>query len=154
MKSLRITGAKPNPAGKDRSRHHTPPAQLAAEWVDFINDGDEAFALESVTLQHIAYEPACRDGKWRIVMTFKGTLQPEQIVRIHSGHQIPLTDMYPEDVAGAHFHLFTGQNYVWNNDCGDTAGLWNGKIWIDKASYDPYPPEGQILVRRGDKLVP
>jgi hypothetical protein len=59
----------------------------------------------------------------------------------------------PEDVAGAHHHTFTGKNYVWNNDCGDTAGLGNGQVWIDNASYDPYPPEGRILIRQGDKLV-
>ena len=57
--------------------------------------------------------------------------------------------MYPEDATGVDHHVFTSRNYVWNNDCGDTAGLWDGKVWIDAASYDPYPVEGKILTRQG-----
>src|SRR5207249_1698342 len=116
----------------------TPRKQLAAEWVDFKNIGDESYSLDNITLQHIAYQPGCRDGKWKLVMSFRGSLKVGEVVRVHSGDQLPLSEMYPEDVQGAHHHLFTGGNYIWNNDCGDTAGLWNGVIWADKASYDPY----------------
>lgn len=154
MASLRITRAKPNPTGKDRIGPYTPPAQLAAEWVDFFNDGDRIYPLDGVSLQHIAYQPGCSNGQWAYIMGFTGRLQPGEIVRVHSGGPISLSQMHPEDVAGAHHHMFTGKNYVWNNDCGDTAGLWNGQVWVDKASYDPYPPEGRILIRQGDKLVP
>jgi hypothetical protein len=52
--------------------------------------------------------------------------------------------------------LFTGKNFVWNNKEGDTPALYNPttKVTLDSASYDPNPPEGEILVRKGDKLVP
>ncbi len=154
MKSLRIVRAKPNPAGKDRHGPHTPPAQLAAEWVDFNNDGTEGFPLEPITLYHVAYQPSCRDPKWDKLMTFKGTLAAGKTVRVHSGNELALNQMHPEDASGADHHLFTGRNYVWNNTCGDTAGLYNGQAFEDKATYDPYPPEGAILHRQGDKLVP
>ena len=42
-----IIKAKPNPAGKDRVSGITPKKQLAAEWVDFKNIGDESFGLQS-----------------------------------------------------------------------------------------------------------
>lgn len=154
MKSLRIVKAKPNPAGKDRHGPHTPAAQLAAEWVDFINDGTEAFPLEPIVLYHVAYQPGCRDPKWDKLMPFKGTLSVGKTVRVHSGNELPLNQMHPEDASGADHHLFTGRNYVWNNTCGDTAGLYNGQAFEDKATYDPYPPEASVLRRQGDKLVP
>jgi len=154
MKLLRIIKAKPNPSGKDRIGGIAPPKQLAGEWVDFRNAGDELHSLEGISLYHVAYQPGCRDGKPEKVMGFKGSLKPGEIVRVHSGGEIGLGEMHPEDAQGAHYHLFTGGNYVWNNSCGDSAGLWNGLIWIDNASYEPYPSEGRILVREGDKLVP
>lgn len=154
MKNLYIIKGKPNPTGKDRYRNFSPPKQLAAEWVNFKNNGTEAYPLSEISLQHIAYQPGCRNGDWDKVMGFQGELGREQVVRVHSGEKIPLTDMSPEDARGADHHLFTGRNYVWNNDCGDSPGLWDGRVWIDKASYDPYPPEGIILRRVGDKLIP
>lgn len=87
-------------------------------------------------------------------MGFQGNLGVGRTVRVHSGGNIPLYDMNAEDAQGADFHLFTGKNYIWNNDCGDTAGLWDGSAWTDKAAYDPNPPEGVILRRVGDKLIP
>lgn len=155
MKSLRIIRAKPNPRGKDRAGRYIPPAQLAAEWVDFENDGTEPFPLDGITLYHLAYHQGCRDPRWDQVQSFSGILQPKKIVRVRSGERLTADQMYPEDVAGADHHVFTGRrNYVWNNDCSDTAALHNGKAFEDQASYDPYPPEGAILYRQGDKLVP
>jgi hypothetical protein len=46
-----------------------------------------------------------------------------------------------------------GDDYVWNNDCGDAPSLWDGRVWIDRAYYDPHPQEGRILQRSGDKLI-
>ena len=112
------------------------------------------YSLEAIKLHHIAYQPICRDGKWDQVMSFTGILAAGKVVRVHSGEPISLADMHPEDAQGADFHLFTGRNYIWNNDCGDSAELWNGGAWVDKGSYDPYPPEGRILRRVGDKLIP
>ncbi|HXG50824.1 MAG TPA: hypothetical protein VNN77_05375 [candidate division Zixibacteria bacterium] len=154
MRSLQVIRAKPNPTGKDRHGPYIPPKQLAAEWVDFKNDGTETFPLSGISLQHIAYQPGCRNGKWDKVMGFQGDLGVGQVIRVHSGGEIPLSQMNAEDAQGADFHLFTGKNYIWNNDCGDSAGLWNGNAWVDKASYDPHPPEGRILRRVGNKLVP
>ena len=154
MKLVRIMKAKPNPAEKDRIAGTAPKKQLAAEWVEFKNAGDEPHSLEGISLHHVAYQSGCRDGKWEKVLGFKGILKPGEIVRIHSGGEIGLSEMYPEDAQGTDYHLFTGGNYIWNNTCGDTAALWNGLIWMDTASYDSYPPEGRILVRQGDKLVP
>jgi hypothetical protein len=155
MKSLRIIRIKPNPSGKDRVGRYIPAAQLAAEWVDFQNDGTEPFLLDGIALYHLAYQPQCRDPRWETVQTFSGTLQPQKIVRVHSGEKLITDQMYPEDVAGVDHHVFTGRRiYVWNNDCGDSAALYNGKAFEDQASYDPYPPEGVILHRQGDKLVP
>lgn len=57
MKSLRIIRAKPNPS-KDRSGSYIQPAQLAAEWVDFENDGNENYPLEPITLYHLASSTA------------------------------------------------------------------------------------------------
>jgi hypothetical protein len=61
-----------------------------------------------------------------------------------------------KNLAGADYHVFTGEDeYVWNNRQGDTPLLFNDTTekTIDKASYDPNPPEGVVLVRAGDKLV-
>lgn len=153
MKGLKVIKAKPNPSGKDRTLHQIPPKQLAAEWVDFQNIGNEGYNLAPVTLQHLVYKPGCSDARAEIVMTFKGTLQPGEILRVHSGHPIPLTDLPQEDVAEATYHLFSGKGYVWNNSCGDAPSLAEGGAWIDRAFYDSNPPEGRILVRSGDKLV-
>jgi hypothetical protein len=153
LKSLLITKAKPNLAGKDRSAHIILPRPLSAEWVDFQNSGSETFNMNGISLHHIAYQPVCRNGKWEDVMSFQGELASGKSVGIHSGGKIPLSDMNIEDVIRVDVHLFTGKNYIWNNNCGDSIGLWNGNNWVDKAAYDPYPQEGAILTRVGDRLV-
>ena len=50
----------------------------------------------------------------------------------------------------------TDKDYVWNNKEGDTPALFNPvtKVTLDSASYDPNPPQGEVLVRSGAKLVP
>src|SRR6266545_229659 len=101
MKALRIIKAKPNPAGKDRIGGVAPKKQLAAEWVDFKNIGDESFGLQGLSLQHIAYQPHCRDGKWAWLMNFSGALHGGEVIRVHSGAEIPLYEMHPEDASGA-----------------------------------------------------
>ena len=63
-----------------------------------------------------------------------------------------------EDRDGVNYHAWANSgSFVLNNDCGDTLRLWaniNGWKLIDSAGYSPNPPEGAILVRRGDKLEP
>jgi len=157
MKCLTINQAKPNPSGKDRLGSYVPSSQLAGEWVDFKNTGDESYPLNNIELQHIAYTISYPNGVWETVMEFSGNLSVGQVVRVHSGDEIPLESLAPEDFIGANYHLFTGKNYVLNNDRSDAPRLvlWqNGHITeIDKASYSAYPPEGRILKRVGRALL-
>lgn len=154
MSNLKTIRLKPNPAGKDRTRWSEASAtQLGGEWADIENVGTQAVDLQGVALYHIAYR---RDGSsyWGQVMSFKGTLQPGKVMRVHAGSG-PESVLRPEDKSGADFHLFTGGNYVWNNDKGDCAGLFkNSSTQLDKACYAPNPPEGVVLKRVGDSLVP
>jgi hypothetical protein len=156
VKTLRITQLKPNPLGKDRTRHGGATAtQLGAEWVDFRNSGTFAVNLSGVALYHVAYSSGEPRGHWEQITIFQGVLPVGEVVRVHSGQVRPLNVLNPEDVSGAHHHLFTGRDaYVWNNREGDTAALWESNAVIDKASYAPNPPEGVVLVRSGDYLVP
>ena len=156
MRNLRVVRIKPNPAGKDRSRHGVEAAQVAAEWVDLENLGPAPASLEGVEVHHLAY-PAGGQARWEKVVGLRGELASGKAVRVHSGREIPLAELRPEDVQGADFHVFAGRDlYVWNNAEGDCGGLWQRttRAWLDKACYDPYPPEGLVLVRQGDSLVP
>ena len=59
------------------------------------------------------------------------------------------------DLTGADKHVFIGRDqYVWNNAEGDTADISQGTTALDQASYAPNPPEGVILRRAGNSLVP
>jgi hypothetical protein len=156
MKTLQITRIKPNPAGKDKTpRGMASASQLGAEWVDFKNTGALPVNVAGVDLYHLAYAPGAPEGKWDKIMDFTGTLPAGQTVRVHSGSG-PESAIRPEDRAGAEHHVFTGRNYVWNNRQGDKPTLFEPaqKQNIDQATYDPYPPEGEFLVRSGSKLVP
>lgn len=158
MKTLRVVQLKPNPVGKDRNRFGTlSPAQLGAEWVDFKNIGIVAEDLQNVRLYHVAYAIGEPHGHWEEIMSFQGSLPPGQVVRVHSGQSRDTSVLRQEDLLGADYHLFTGKDsYVWNNQKGDIAALGDGGVsnLIDRASYDPNPPEGTVLVRIGEKLVP
>jgi hypothetical protein len=152
--SLYITRIKPNPAGKDRGPHgQTSASQLAAEWVDFENNGTGGVDLSMVELFHRAYHYG-QQPTWERVSTFTGILPAGKSVRVHSGGG-PEGVIRDEDRRGADYHVFSGENYVWNNKEGDTPALYHTttKTTLDAASYDPNPPEGQVLVRSGDKLV-
>lgn len=156
MKLLLIR-IKPNPAGKDRPPHGSPSAaQLAAEWVDFRNDAGVSVGLDEVGLWHLAYSPN-HNPEWRRVMGFTGTLTAGQVVRVHSGLKRDVSVIRHEDLVGADHHVFSGEDaYVWNNKQGDSPLLFDEKArqTIDKASYAPNPPEGMVLVRQGEQLVP
>lgn len=155
--TLTIIRIKPNPVGKDRPPHGGPTAaQLAGEWVDFRNDAGQDVSLNNVGLWHLSYAPN-RSPEWQRVMTFTGTLAAGKIVRVHAGQKRELSVIRAEDLAGADYHVFTGEDaYVWNNKPGDTPLLFNetAKQTIDKASYAPNPPEGVVLARQGDQLAP
>lgn len=156
MAILQVKRIKPNPAGKDRSQSGaTSASQLAGEWVDLRNVGSGPVTLASVELYHLAYAPGATQGRWDKVTGFTGNLPAGHTVRVHSGSG-PDSVIRPEDRAGAEHHMFSGSNYVWNNRQGDSPMLYNAALRqeIDRASYDPQPPEGQVLVRAGNKLVP
>lgn len=155
MKTLQTVRMKPNPAGKDRMRYGASETQLGAEWADIKNVGAGPVDLEGVRLCHIAYAGDGRSSTWQVVMSFRGTLGAGQTMRIHTGKG-PASVLRAEDLQGADFHLFTGHdNYVGNNDRGDCASLWEpgASSPFDKACYDPWPPEGAVLHRVGEKLV-
>jgi hypothetical protein len=158
MKTLRVIQLKPNPIGKDRAQFGTPPpAQLGAEWVDFKNTGTVAVDLQTVRLYHVAYAPGEPNGHWEEIMGFQGSLPSGKVIRVHSGQKRDISVLRQEDLVGADYHLFTGKDsYVWNNGRGDIAALGDGSVsnLIDRASYDANPPEGVVLVRVGEKLVP
>jgi hypothetical protein len=67
--------------------------------------------------------------------------------------------MAEEDKRGAHKHRWGehGSFQLNNGACGDVLTIWfyDGN-WhrLDEAGYSPYPPEGAVLVRQGDKLIP
>lgn len=153
---LTIIRIKPNPAGKDRPPHGGPtPAQLAAEWVDFRNDTRADVSLDGVSLWHLTYVPGL-DPEWARIRNFTGILPANNVLRVHAGVTRDLSVVRQEDLDGADYHAFTGDDaYVWNNKQGDSPLLFKAaeKLTIDKASYDPNPPEGVVLVRHGDKLV-
>jgi Lamin Tail Domain len=152
--ALQITRIKPNPTGKDRNRYgQTPAAQLAAEWVDFQNNGIASTDLGSVELWHRAYHHGQAPTRDKVT-SFTGALPAGKTVRVHSGSG-PDSVIRDEDRRGADYHVFTGRDYVWNNKEGDTPALYNPatKVTLDSASYDPDPPEGEVLVRSGGKLV-
>lgn len=154
---LTIVRIKPNPTGSDRPGHGGPTAaQLAAEWVDFRNDSGHDVALDGVSLWHLTYAPG-RPRGWKRVQDFTGMLPNAKIVRVHAGQKRDLSVIRAEDMAGAEYHVFTGDDaYVWNNKQGDRPLLYKeaAKETIDQAAYAPNPPEGFVLVRQGDQLVP
>ena len=159
MKSLQVLRLKPNPLGKDRHRTGSiDRSQLAAEWVDIKNVGSTGVDLAGVGLYHLAFSPAKPNGEWALVLgTLTGVLPPNTILCVHAGAGNDTSVIRMEDRNGADYHVFLGHDqYVWTNKEGDTAGIWDSaqKAWIDQASYDPNPPEGIVLVRYGNKLVP
>lgn len=158
MKTLQTSRLKPNPAGKDKNRSgRSSTAQLGAEWVDIRNTGSEAVKLDGVKVYHVAFVGG-RPSHWDLLTSFTGTLGVGEIVRIHGGHG-PEAALNAEDRNGATYHVFTARDqYVWNNAEGDTSRITEpsgtGELEADRASYDPCPPDGVVLVRSGSKLVP
>lgn len=158
MKTLQTYRLKPNPAGKDKNRNgRATQTQLGAEWVDIRNTGSLPVSIAGVKLYHVAFVNG-KASHWELITSFIGTLQAGQVIRVHSGSG-PASVLNPEDLRAADIHAFTGRDlYVWNNAEGDTSRLTelvNGnEVETDKAGYVPNPPEGVVLVRAGDALIP
>jgi len=158
MKTLQTHRLKPNPAGKDRTRYGgATQAQLGGEWVDVKNTGSSPVNMDGVTLYHVAFANG-RASHWEKVIGFTGVLQPGNVVRVHSGSG-PVTALNADDLRGADHHIFTQRDsYVWNNAEGDTSRITetqgSSEVETDKVGYAPNPPEGVVLVRAGDQLIP
>ena len=158
MKSLQPFRLKPNPVGKDKNKNGTATqAQLGAEWVDIKNTGYATVSMDGVKIHHVAFANG-KPSHWELITSFTGTLAPGKVIRLHSGSG-PVNLLHQDDLVGADIHLFTSRNsYVWNNAEGDTSRLTeneNGReVETDQAGYAPNPPEGIVLVRSGNRLIP
>lgn len=80
--------------------------------------------------------------EWQLITRFSsGMLKPGESVRVHSGQKRDLSVLYAADQHGATYHAFSGEDrYLWNNDKGDRAGLFDGNGKIDSAWYDRTRP--------------
>lgn len=161
MLIITIKAAKPNPAGKDKASGHPLPEQLQGEWVDLENTSGQAVRLTGVSLDHRVYGPFSTEP--RFALYWKDTegllLAPNQVLRIHSGHAKDSIFMAREDLVGAHIHRWSERDlFALNNGAtGDKLTVWHhADQWarIDETEYAPFPPEGAILRRIGDRLMP
>jgi hypothetical protein len=159
--SLQIYRAKPNPAGKDRSVHGPKPEQLIAEWADIKNTGNETISFGSVDLHHTKFGRTCAEihGSESYWKGASNEFAPGQVLRVHTGSRRYENLLSEEDKGSVDWRAFAERsNFVLNNVCGDMISVFwvnEFKQWIhDSASYDPNPPEGVILYRRGSKLQP
>lgn len=150
--SLIISRAKPNPRGKDTSDGKPKPEALAGEWIDIQNVEPRPVDLSGLEVLH-----RTAAGAFEQVVLLSGVLKAGNVMRLHSGKQENAGAMRYEDKTGADIHVFTGADrFVWNNGReGDAPTLWHrpSRQTLDQTSYDGYPPEGQVLVRVGAKLV-
>ncbi len=156
---LKIIQAKPNPLGKDKfGKNIIPNQQLAGEWIDIKNEGNDGIHLNGLEVYHLAYKPEGEELERVIQFDFGNidVLPSKQVLRLHSGGFIPENQLLEIDRIGADHHVFTGKNYIWNNDKIDKPRIWNPRLekWIDQTWYDSYPPDGVILERNNGKLVP
>lgn len=155
---LTIVQAKPNPAGKDKQDGKPLATKLLGEWVDVRNDGTSSITFAGVSLDHTAYDEACRNPNNKPYWAGKAeqTLAVGQTMRLHTGKYQDRALMAPEDGSGVHLHAYAESgSFVLNNKCGDALALWfNNGNWtkLDGAAYDPNPKEGAVLRRVGDKL--
>jgi hypothetical protein len=159
---LQITQAKPNPVGKDKNKWTPKPDHLLGEWADFKNVGDAAVRLSLIHVAHLEFSTNCV-AKEKPVIYWSGsagtTVQPGEIVRLHTGRSKDASQMATVDRGGVNYHVYAESgSFVLNNDCGDTVSLWwkgnDGNFnHEDVASYDANPPDGAILYRSGSKLV-
>lgn len=143
MTDLEISRALPNPAGKDRTpANRITNEQLNGEWIQFRNTTQKALSIDGVTISHHTFNAYCQMTDEDQLTSFTGPMPAGSSIRLHTGTGQPSDE-------GSLRHLYLGRgNFVWNNDCGDTAVLKvaSGGV-IDRASYDPNPPEGVVLNR-------
>ena len=159
--NLEVYRAKPNPIGKDKTSGGNPkPEQLLGEWVDIKNIGTEPVLFSSMQLSHATYRRGCEETGTEIYWTPDSAkaLEPGRQIRVYTGKSADKPLMHPEDRA-PDWQSFAGRsNFACNNDCGDVLRVtWTdntGERRSDTASYGPNPPEGVVLTRFGNLLVP
>lgn len=157
---IEIHRAKPNPTGKDKAGNIPIASQLLGEWVDLKNTGDAPVALSTLHLANTEYNEHCV-AKPNPVTYWNGeagvSLQPGEVLRVHTGRKRDASLMAAEDKSGVHKHSYADKgSFVLNNRCGDNLSVWwkHGDTWNkdDSAGYSPNPPEGKILNRMGAVL--
>lgn len=161
MAKIIVYRAKPNPLGKDKFHNFPLLHQLQGEWVDLYNNSGGRLNLSGVSLDHSAFGANCGGRHNAAYWQDKEglVLEPGEILRIHTGRAGDASHMAEEDRIGVHKHRWAehGSFKLNNGACGDTLTIWcyNGSKHelIDQVSYAPYPPEGAVLIREGDKLV-
>lgn len=161
--NIQIVRAKPNPAGKDKTSSGVPkPEQLVAEWVDMKNIGNEPVRFPTMELHHTLFNERCVSLN-RTERYWSGgggaALEPGETLRVHTGRKEYENTLSAEDRGDGRWRGFAGlDRFVLNNRCGDCIHVFwtarDGTRYRDSASYDPNPPEGSVLYRRGDKLQP
>jgi hypothetical protein len=161
---LKVYRAKPNPAGKDRTRSGPIPQQLVAEWVDIKNIGTQSVSFASMELHDTQFGRTCSDivgteRYWQERQS-RDALAPGQILRVHTGSKQYENTLSAEDRGSdVSWRGFADHgNFVLNNVCGDVITvIWaddRNQRWKDSAGYDANPPEGAVLYRVGDRLKP
>lgn len=161
---LKIIRAKPNPKGKDLDSSGSPKVEkVLGEWVDIQNAGDTAAPLSIIHLCHQEFLPN-GTPKQNYTSYWTGNsqeiLRPGESLRVHTGKRAYSHLMSSIDATGVSQHSFAESgHYVLNNALGDTISLFwkdNNGQWYeeDLARYSPNPPDGAILTRSGDMLVP
>lgn len=163
---LQVYRAKPNPAGKDRSRQGVKPEQLVGEWVDIKNIGSAAVSFNVMDLHHTKFGRTCSEvtgteSYWKTPTSPDvQVLAVGQILRVYTGSKDYENTLSAEDRGSdITWRAFATQpNFVLNNVCGDNISIFwtdeNGRLWRDSAHYQNNPPEGVVLHRIGDKLRP
>jgi hypothetical protein len=159
MRPLRIIRIKPNPRRKEMfiaTGANPTPAHFGGEWADIMNMSRLPVRLDGLELCHRMQGQVPSQGGWTRILRLAGVLDPEEVIRIHSGPGPDASLLHPEDRAGADHHLFTGRNeYIWGLTNGDGVGLRDSATgqWIDLATYDPNPPQDAALLRIENRLA-
>lgn len=163
---LRISQAKPNPAGKPAGKEDVAPAlpqphQLLGEWVDVENAGTESITFSSIQLHHTLFNDLCQTrGQTELYWNAEGVgyFKPAQILRVHTGSHRDKRFLSAVDEEDADWHAYAERDgFVLNNRCGDIVIVtWRdeeGRTFKDVASYAPNPPVNAILKRLDNKLI-
>jgi hypothetical protein len=158
QQSIRVYRMKLGPAETDRIQDGSLSHGKPGEWVDVRNEGSASVRISGLCLYHLEYPSPGGEPECRFVVTLpECSLKPGEILRVHSGPQRDLSALHSEDRIGADRHAFTGgEARIWNRREGDTVILYAvaTKETTDSVSYDPDPPEGDVLLREDSKLVP